>query len=114
MSKKQTNSVPKVFRGNGTSVSKEQVRQRWKILFMDWRDVAAGHLDWRTPQGDYLDINPRDKAPGDLHAHLVRSPQGIRLAAQPANKIGLLRSSRKRLPCPLGSFMMKVYTAPGT
>lgn len=26
---------------------------RRKILFMDWRDIRCGHLQWLTPPGEH-------------------------------------------------------------
>ena len=56
-----------------------------KILFVDWRHIQCGSLDWRTSQGETLGVANPPEPPVPLSAYPQRVPHGIRLAAQPAS-----------------------------
>ncbi|MEW6754134.1 MAG: hypothetical protein AB1505_24610 [Candidatus Latescibacterota bacterium] len=62
--------------------------QRSKILFMDWRDIQCGHLQWRTAQGQRLGVGNPPEPPQPLSAEAVRVPHGVRLQSQRAQTTG--------------------------
>lgn len=59
-----------------------------KILFVDWRDVRCGRLEWRTAEGTRLGVRNPPEPPVPLHARPRQVPHGIRLEAQPATTEG--------------------------
>lgn len=59
-----------------------------KILFVDWRDILCGRLEWRTAEGARLGVANPPEPPVPVHAHPYRVPHGIRLEAQPATTEG--------------------------
>lgn len=64
-------------------------RPRKKILFFDWRDVALGGINWKTPEGKTYFVGSPEGEFTDMHADPGSSqPHGIRLQAQPARKAG--------------------------
>ena len=57
-----------------------------KMLFLDWRHISCGFLDWVSPDGEKFAMGNPPGDPVEMHAAPVRVPHGIRLAAQPAQK----------------------------
>ena len=56
-----------------------------KILFVDWRHIQCGRVDWRTRMGETLGVANPPGPPVPLCAYPQRVPHGIRLVAQPAS-----------------------------
>jgi hypothetical protein len=63
-------------------------RTRKKILFLDWRDIACGRLDWLNRAGERYGVGNPPGEPVEMHARPTGVPHGIRLAAQPARTSG--------------------------
>lgn len=61
---------------------------RSKILFLDWRDVVCGRLQWLNEDGETFGVANPPEPPIPLHSESFQVPYGIRLVAQPAEKTG--------------------------
>jgi hypothetical protein len=61
-----------------------------KLLFLDWRHIRCGHLAWRRPDGKSLGVGNPPEPPVPLQADPQAVPRGIRLAAQPGRKLGVV------------------------
>ncbi len=55
------------------------------ILFLDWRHVQCGRLQWYTPDGNALGLYPGG-AQGEAYPKPQMIAHGVRLVAQPATK----------------------------
>ena len=80
-----------------TSIEWRLLSDQQTYLFTDFRHIDPGDLAWRAPDGEPLPTKPGAESPpaADAAAMLAsprsqRQPRGIRLAAQPAQKIGPL------------------------
>jgi hypothetical protein len=63
-----------------------------KILFTDWRDVQCDSLAWLTPDGTQYGVGNPPIPQVAMHAAPGAVPHGIRLAAQPARKTGIVEA----------------------
>ena len=59
-----------------------------KMLFMDWRNIQCGHLEWRTDAGERLGVGNPPEPPVPMRADARCVPHGIRLESQPAQTSG--------------------------
>ncbi len=73
---------------DSTTQQETTVSKRSTILFIDWRDIRCGRLEWRTHEGEHFGVAnpPGPQVPLNAHPHQV--PHGIRLEAQPATTTG--------------------------
>lgn len=56
-------------------------------LFIDWRYVECGRVRWRTADGQEAPLFAHEEIHG-VQGRPVRTPYGIRLVAQPAERLG--------------------------
>src|SRR5690242_1036652 len=66
-------------------------------LFLDWRYIAPGHVQWLDAAGKAADKSGKglagEEAERQVAGRANQLPYGIRITAQPARKIGPLFSS---------------------
>jgi hypothetical protein len=75
------------------------------VLFVDFRHIRCGDLDWRAADGSRLPLIRPPEPQVEAHAHRGVVPYGIRLVAQPA---------RKTQPLPSGTRIGGVIREDGT
>ena len=59
-----------------------------KMLFMDWRNIQCGRLEWRSSVGEQLGVSNPPEPPVPMHSEARYVPHGIRLESQPAETTG--------------------------
>lgn len=61
-------------------------------LFTDWRYVRPGQVRWEDPAHQHISLFATEGVPDRVQARPLDSPDGIKLVAQPATRIGPLLS----------------------
>ena len=62
--------------------------KRAKILFLDWRDIQCGHLEWLSPTGIHFGVANPPESRVPMHSESRYVPSGIRLQAEQSETVG--------------------------